>query len=484
MLTCWLGENAAAEARRLFADRGVPSFETPDEAVKAFMQLVEYRRNQDLLLQTPPATPPLPAAEGGQARSIVEKARSAGRLLLTEPEAKAVLAAYAIPTVKTEIAADAEEAGRIAARLGFPVALKILSAQITHKSDVGGVRLDLQSAGAVEAAAREMLANVAAAVPNATIDGFTVQAMIRRPHAYELLVGIGDDPTFGPVILFGQGGTATEVIGDRAIGLPPLNMALAKEIIERTRIARMLRGYRDRPPVDIDAVALVLVRLSQMVADLPEIGELDINPLLADEAGVIALDARIVIRSGAPILERMAIRPYPADLEHEVAMPDGLRFLVRPIRPEDEPALVEMVERSTAEDVRLRFFGPFKELPRAVAARLSQIDYSREMAFIATGLAGTPQDGDMLGVARLIGDPENENAEFAVMVRSDLKGRGVGFLLMGELIAYARRRGLKRLFGVVLKENHTMLEMADQLGFVRTDNASTGLVDLSLDLGR
>lgn len=477
VFTCWLGETSAASPRRRFAEAKIPSYETPEEAVRAFMHLVRYRRNQNLLLETPS---PLSGGDIDRAAiaAILDQARSAGRAILTEVESKAVLAASEIPVVETRIAASPAEAGAIAAAMKRRIALKIFSKDITHKSDVGGVRLDLDPA-AVVGAAEAMLADVHARAPEARIDGFTVQPMVVRPHAFELLLGISRDVTFGPVVLFGQGGTAAEIVADRAIALPPLDSVLAAELIGRTRISRVLGGYRDRPPAAMDAIENVLIRLAQLAADFPDIAELDINPLLADAAGVIALDARIVLGTGTPA--QAAIAPYPAALARKEKTADGLEFLLRPIRPEDEPLLAEMVRRSDAADIRLRFLQPLAGLPHALAARLSQIDYDREMAFVALNEAGP---SELLGVGRLVADPENEKAEFAIMVRSDLKGRGLGYCLMQELVAYARRRGLKMLHGDVLKENATMLQLAGEFGFTAHAAEASDRVEMRLDLSR
>jgi acetyltransferase len=301
--------------------------------------------------------------------------------------------------------------------------------------------------------------------------------MIKRPRAHELLLGISIDRVFGPVLLIGHGGTAAEVIGDRAIGLPPLNQVLAREMIDRTRVARLLGGYRDRPPADIEAVAAALVSLSRLAADFRDIAELDINPLLVDETGVLALDARIIVRQ-APVSDDFAIRAYPADIEHEVGLRSGATVLIRAIRPDDEPKIVDMVARSSEEDVRLRFLGPLKRLPHEMASRLSQIDYDREIALVAEA----PEGGDICGVARLIADPDNEAAEFAVMVRSDMKGKGLGYELMSELLAHARRHGLKTLFGDILQENTMMLQMAGELGFTRIATDDPRIVRVSNDL--
>lgn len=479
VLTCWLGEGAAAEARRLFAVRKLPSYETPEQAVEAFGHLVRYRRNQELLMQTPPSVSDLPGIDHGSAEAIIDAVLADGRTVLTEPEAKDLLSAFGIPTVESVTATNPQEAAEAAERLGCPVVLKILSRDITHKSDVGGVQLNLASSAAVAQAAADMLENVRRKAPDARIDGFTVQPMIRRPGAHELILGIAEDAVFGPVILFGQGGTAVEVIGDRSVGLPPLNPILAQDMIERTRIHRLLRGYRDRPPADLDAIALILVKLSQLVADLDRVAELDINPLLADAAGVIALDARVVVRPRGGTKRRLAIRPYPRQLEQDVETFGGRRFFVRPIRPEDEEAVVDMLASSSRDDVRLRFFAPMKEFGHSFAARLTQIDYDREMALVALEPGGT----DVLGVVRLISDPDNEAAEFAVMVRSDLKGVGLGYSLMRRILDYARERGTARVFGDVLRENTTMLRMAEELGFeTKSTDLQSGVVTVEMTL--
>jgi acetyltransferase len=481
--TCWLGETATLESRRLFAENRIPTYETPNEAVRAFMQLVAYRRNQDLLLEAPAAEADLPPPDRKAARAVIETVLAEKRSVLTEPEAKAVLVAYGIPTVLTRTAADPAGARRAAEEIGPPVALKILSPDISHKSDVGGVRLDLDTPEAVENAAREMLVHVGQRMPKARLAGFTVEEMVSRRGAVELLVGVAGDATFGPVILFGQGGTAAELIGDRAVGLPPLNSILAGEMMARTRIARLLGGYRDRPPVDIDAVKATLVKLSQMVVDFAEIAELDINPLIADAAGVLALDARIVVKPAAgKATARLAIQPYPAELAHRITLESGLTALVRAIRPEDKPLLLDLVARSSPEDIRLRFFAPLKTIQSGMAARLSQIDYSREMALVAVATDPDTAKDAVLGVARFIADPNFETAEYAIMVRSDQKGRGLGYELMTELIAYARSRGLKTIHGDVLRENVTMLQMAGELGFVQADTDSPEVVRVTIDL--
>lgn len=478
VLTCWVGEGAAAEARRLFAVRGLPSYEAPEQAVQAFGHLLRYQRNQALLRQTPPSVSDLITIDRAAAEAIIDAVLSDGRTLLTEPEAKDLLSAFGIPTVDSYIAQTPAEAAECSQQFEGPAVLKILSREITHKSDVGGVKLDLGSPEAVAQAAEDILDTVRKKAPGAKVDGFTVQPMIRRPGAHELILGIAEDATFGPVILFGQGGTAVEVIGDRAVGLPPLDPIIAHDMIGRTRISRLLRGYRDRPAVDLDAVALTLVKLSHLVAELDRVAELDINPLLADADGVIALDARVVVQPQGKRRRQLAIRPYPRELEQEVETASGRRFALRPIRPEDEDALADMLARSSRDDVRLRFFAPPTDFGGGFSARLTQIDYDREMALVAL----EPGGSEILGVVRLISDPDGEAAEFAVMVRSDLKGIGLGYALMLRILDYARERRIGRVFGEVLSGNQTMLRMARDLGFEIGKFSEKGTVSVKLDL--
>jgi acetyltransferase len=481
LLACWLGEATARAGRARLEAARVPAYETPDAAVRAFMHLVAHRRNRALLMQVPEAAARAGAAAIDAARATVEAALAAGRTVLTDAEAMAVLAHFGIPTVTTRLTpADPAAAAAEAARIGFPAVLKILSPDIAHKSEVGGVGLALVDEAAVATAAAAILATVAARAPHARIDGFVVQAMAGRPRAHELVCGISEDATFGPVVLVGAGGTAVEVLDDHAIGLPPLDPTLARDMIARTRVARLLAGYGDRPPADVEAVAAVLVALSELAVALPNVVELDINPLVADADGVLALDARIVVATVTAGGRRLAIRPYPRSLERRVDIDGGERFEVRPIRPEDAPALADMVRLSTPEDLRLRFFAPVLELSAERAARLTQIDYDREMALVALNEAAA-----IVGVVRLIADPENDTAEFAVMVRSDIKGRGLGSVLMQAILDYARARGTTRVVGSVLRENTSMLRLCTELGFtIRPDPDDPGVAAVEHTLQR
>lgn len=469
VVTCWLGGSAVAEGRRLLAAAGLPSAEAPDEAVRTVMHLVDHRRNQALLLQTPAEVTDAPDAPA--ARRIVEAAIAEGRAALTDPEARALLAAYGVPVVASGIAQDPAAAGTLAEEFDDPVALKILSRDISHKSEVGGVTLGLVGAAAVQAEATAMLARVRAAKPKAAIDGFMVEAMVRRPQSQELLVGIARDATFGPVILFGQGGTAAEVVADRCVGLPPLDDVLAHDMIARTRVARLLAGYRDRPPADLAAIARVLIALGQIAVDLPEVRELDINPLVADAAGVLALDARVGL--GPVDAAGPAIVSYPAGLALRTTV-GGEALSLRPVRPQDAPGLVAMIDRSEPSDIRFRFGGAMRHLSPRLAAHLSQIDYDRQMAFVAERT-----DGAIIGVGRLVADPEGETAEFALMVESDRQNRGLGRLLMKSLLDYAEARGLRQVWGQVARANDRMLQLCAAFGFARVADGDPATVRMT-----
>ena len=464
VMACWLGDAAVHDAREIFEEAGVANYATPEEAVRAFAMLATYRRNQALLLEAPTASENA-KPDVGAARRVIEGALAAGRDMLDELEAKAVLTAYGIPVVQTvAVGASGDSAAVVAGRIGYPVVLKILSPDISHKSDVGGVQLNLRDEPALREAVDAMLGRVRAKLPQARIAGFTVQTMAARPQAQELIVGASIDPVFGPVLLFGHGGIAVEVLADRAIGLPPLNRVLARELIGRTRVAKLLAGYRDRPPANLDAVGDVLIAISQMLADLPELAELDINPLWADHQGVLALDARLrVCQAAGAGAARFAITPYPTELVEAVDW-QGQSITVRPIRPEDEAQHKAFIAAVAPHDLRLRFFSARRALPRSELARLTQIDYAREMAFVAVR---TRPGGDQetLGVVRAVIDPDNIEAEFAVLVRSDLKGQGLGRLLMDKIVRFLVGRGTIRIVGVVMRENAPMRALALSLGF-------------------
>lgn len=484
VLTSWLGDGAAEASRRLFIDAGISTFETPEAAVEGFMQLVRYRRAQDELMQVPPSAPEALRFDAAEADKILGEALAGHRYTLSEIEAKRLLASYGIPVVPTEIAttpAEVETKAEAILQRHRACVIKILSDDITHKSDVGGVRLALTTALEARVAAEEMLVNIAKLRPSAVIRGFTVQAMIERAGAHELIVGASEDATVGPLMMFGAGGTAVEVTADTSHALPPLDLKLAYQMMRETRVFRLLKGYRDRPAADIEAIALVLVRLSYLVARHQEIRELDINPLLADEMGVIALDARVAIADPKQKPRKpLSVRPYPVEWERTVKVEGMGDVVLRPIRPDDEPQYEKFFTYITPDDLRMRFFTAAPERTFRFYARMTQIDYAREMAF--TAVSGK---GEILGVARLISDPDYRRAEFAVIVRSDLKGKGLGYRLMQQLVDYARAEGLSELYGDVLAANTTMLKLCRDLGFKSEldDGADVFRVRLQLSPG-
>jgi acetyltransferase len=467
----WVGDNGKAEAA--FDAAGIPYFQSESDAVDGFMHLVRYRDGQNALMETPPSLPQDFAPDVEAARRIVRAAADSGRVWLDPIEITGLMAAYAIPIATATLARTPDEAVAAARPLlaHGAVAVKILSPDIVHKSDIGGVQLNLASEQAVHAAAADILARARTAKPEAQITGVTVHPMIVRPKARELIAGVADDATFGPIIVFGSGGTAVEVVNDKALALPPLDLGLARALIARTRVARILKGYRDVAAANIGAVALTLVKLSQLVADLPEVRELDLNPLLADRSGVIALDARVAVAkvttrrrgSGHP---RLAIRPYPKEWERDVPLRDGTTIRLRPIRPEDEPLYPPFLQQISPADLRLRFFAPVKNFGHGFIARFTQIDYARAMAFLALDQTS----GEMLGVGRIHIMAHSDTAEYAVLVRTDMKGRGIGWVLMQALIDYAGKEGLRALRGEVLADNLAMLRMCEELGFDITDD--------------
>jgi acetyltransferase len=471
VLGCWLGGPAVVAARQTFQAAGVPCFDTPEAAVRALALRLAYRRNQDELLQAPPDEA-LAQLDSARLRVLIDNALSQGRSWLNEREVHAVLQACGVPVVPSRaVKASPRAAARAAAELGFPVVIKIHSPDVLHKSDVGGVvgtGGELGDEAAVERAGRAMLRRVRQLRPGARIEGFTVQPWVHRTLAQELIAGAHVDALFGPVILFGQGGTAVEVLADRALALPPLNEPLARALVARTRISRLLAGWRDVPAANAHAVHRVLCAISTLLSQVPEVAELDINPLLADSEGVLALDARIRVDARRPAgAAHFAIRPYPAELVEQLPW-QGRVLTLRPIRPEDEARHLAFLEKLDPQDIRMRIFYSRRSIERSELARLTQIDYEREMALLATA-PDDHGDEETLGVVRAVTDPNNAEAEFGIVVRSDMKGRGLGSLLMHKLIDYQRRRGTTALVATVLRENTGMLGLMQRLGFTERE---------------
>lgn len=483
VLTNWLGDGTAEAARALFAESGIPAFDTPGDAITGFMQLVRYQRAQAELMRAPPSLPAELACDAGAAAAIIGGATAEGRSTLSEVEAKGLLAAYGIPVVETRIAAAPDEVEPLAASMvagGGACVVKVLSDDISHKSDVGGVRLGLESAAEARKAAEDMLARVARMKPGARVKGFTVQPMVRRPRAHELILGMTEDPTFGPMLMFGAGGVGVEVLKDTRQALPPLDLKLAAELMRGTRVMKLLEGFRDWPRAKLDEIELALVRLSYLVIGHPEIREIDINPLLADHEGVVALDARVRLSRADEAPRRpLAVRPYPAQWARRIEVPGIGELAIRPIRPEDEALYEDFFAALSPHDLRMRFFTAAPALTHKLVSRLTQIDYAREMAFVAIEAA----TGRLLGVSRLAADPDYREAEYAVLVRSDLKGRGIGWRLMQQLIEYARHERLQKLEGFVYAENTTMLDMCAELGFkIEADPEDMTIRKVVLDL--
>jgi acetyltransferase len=484
VLASWIGGDQAALSA--FIDAGIPNYPTEADAVGGFMFLAGYSAAQERLMQMPPALPSDQPADTAAARGIVHAAIDAGRRWLDPLETVALLEHYRIPIAPVELASNGEQASilaRPALEQGQAIAVKLYAHGIQHKSDVGGVALDLTSEQAVRDAAAGILERASRLRPDARVIGVLVQPMIRRRSARELIAGISDDEVFGPVMLFGHGGTGVEVIDDKALALPPLDLPRARDLIARTRVSKLLAAYRNVPAADVDAVAAVLVRLARLAVEIPEVRELDINPLLADELGALAVDARIAIhdhriesRDGA----RLAIRPYPSEWEQQITIDGDIGVQVRPVRPEDEPLFTTFFARTSAEDLRLRFFYRIRTYDHHFIARLTQIDYARSMAFIAID----ERNGELIGVARFFSDADYQKGECAILIRSDMKGRGLGRQLMRHLIDYTRAEGLSRLEGEVLSENQAMLDMCRQLGFtIALDPAVKGVHRIALDLG-
>ena len=466
VIACWMGEGQVCEGRQRFKDAGIPSFSSPEPAVEVFSYLSAYYENQRLLMQTPGpiARNTDPDVEG--ARLIIESALSQGRNVLTEVESKALLSTFRIPVAQTLIARDPTEAMLMAQQMGFPVAMKINSQAISHKSDVGGVRLGLSSGHAVRSAFTGMIAEVKRLRPDAQIDGVVIEPMLERPNAREVLVGVASDPVLGPVIVFGTGGVDVEAQQDRAVSLPPLNRYLARDLMHRTRVIKLLGEFRNRPAADMDALEQILLRVSEMVCELPWIQELDINPLLVDDKGALALDARIIIAPRAPTADRyahMAIHPYPAYLASTWQLPNGTDVVIRPIRPEDAELTQDFVRSLSEETKYFRYMDAVRELSQAMLVRFTQIDYDREMALLAV----THVDGREveLGVARYAINPDGDSCEFAVVVSDQWQKQGIAHKLMKVLMDVARAKGLRVMDGEVLKTNRRMLKLAEGLGF-------------------
>jgi acetyltransferase len=477
VLACWMGEHQVEAANRLFTQHHLPSFSNPESSVEAFAYLASYYQNQQLLLQVPGPLKNLSEPDIDGARLIIESVLAENRSVLTIRESKALLHAFAIPVTQTIECDSANDALVAAESMGFPVAMKIHSLAISHKSDVGGVRLNIGNAHAVRSTYHELLEEVTSKNPEVKIEGVTIEPMYSPPHGRELLIGVIRDPVFGPAITFGAGGTQVEILRDRAVALPPLNTFLAEKMIGQTRIAKLLGSFRNMPAVNMSALVELLRHVSEMVCELPEITSLDINPLIADENGVMALDARIVVEHPSPSLDRyghMAIHPYPNHLVSLLQLADGTNIKIRPIRPEDASIEQSFVRELSPQSKYFRFMQGLNELTQQMLVRFTQLDYSRELALIAV-LESHAKETE-LGVARYVMNPDGDSCEFALVVADKWQNRGIGSRLMNALIEAARQHGIERMEGEILANNQNMLKLTKNLGFsLQTSTEDAGI---------
>ena len=479
LLSCWMGDASVVAGRGVLNDATIPTFRTPEAAVGAFGNIASFYQNQQLLQQTPPPLSTLAKPDIEGARLIIENVLAERRKVLTEMESKTLLSAFHIPVTQTILARSANEAMMIATQLGFPVALKIDSPDISHKSDVEGVALNILNATGVRDAYTEMMQTVTRLKPNARINGVTVQTMARARRGREVCVGLVTDDPFGPVIAFGAGGTMIELIDDRAMELPPLNQFLARHLIARSRVAETLGEWRGASAVNMDALEQILLRVSEMVCELPQLREMDINPIIVDASGAVAVDARIVIdhalqaASGrAKYYNHLSILPYPARFEQVWPLPGGGEYTVRPIHPDDAQMLQEMMGHLSSESRYFRFVSSMVELPPAMLARFTLIDYDREMALVAVfkerkaGPSGEIIEKErIVGVSRYITNPDQSSCEFALVVADDFSGKGLGSRLMLSIMDVAREKGLSEIEGLVLTKNPGMLKLMKSLGY-------------------
>ncbi len=473
----WMGGTTVDQAVYQFNLQGYPTYSTPERAVAAFQRLDGHRRRQKMLQEIPGRFSSELTVDRPRVRGFVDRLMDAGTFVLGELEAKPILAAYGIPINPVKLARTPAEAVRLADQIGYPVVLKIVSPDIVHKSEAGGVCLSLESAAAVEAAYARLVGTAA----HAAITGVSVQPMLHGA-GYELIIGARRDPVFGPVVIFGAGGIYTEILRDRTIALPPLNRALARQMIEGTRLAPLLEGYRGQAAVSLEVIEEVLIRVSRLVTDFPEIAELDINPAMVVGDRLRAADARIRLDACSETApDHLVISPYPHQLEERVVTRSGLHLLIRPIKPEDAPLFAELFQKLSSESIYFRFFSPLKRISPEMLARFTQLDYGRDMALVA--MAEAPQGEEMLGAARLIRESAlNNRAEFSIMVADALHGQGIGAALLGKLIAAARTLEIQTVVGYVLADNTHMLRLGRKTGFRQRHNHEMGAIELTIDI--
>ncbi|WDN87253.1 acetyltransferase [Desulfosarcina sp. BuS5] len=482
VITSWIGGSYVEAGRKIFNKAGIPTFDTPERAIRAFMDLDLYAKNIEMLQEIPSKFPKKLEFDRKKAKELVNNKIEAGEFNMTEIDSLSLLEAYGIPVNPAIKALSAKEAGDKAEATGFPVVIKINSKDISHKTDAGGIALNIKNKAEAIDSFANIMRNAKEYNPEAVIEGVTIQPMVNDVD-YELILGAKKDHDFGPVILFGMGGTLTEVIKDMAIALPPINRLLARRLMEQTKVYSILQGFRSRPPADLVFIEEILIRLSQMVTDIAEIEELDINPLVIKQGKICAVDARVILKpADIPAPFHLVISPYPNQHEEIITHPKLGELLIRPIRPDDATLLENLFNTLSPQSVYHRFFGYLKRLPHSMLARFTQIDYDREIAFVA--LSNTKDGEIMLGAARVITQINRKHAEFAVLVGDPWQGKGIGAELLKRCLAIAREHGIEKVWGMVLYENTQMLSLSKKIGFTIKKNPGAGVYELNLELGK
>ena len=479
MVACWMGGKIIGRAVELLNEAGIPTYDTPERAVRAFLYMVEYARNLEILLEIPPKMTRHMVFDQEKARKLLSGAPERG--FMPESDSKEMLMAYGLPVIRTEIAKTEVQASDIGRDVGYPLVMKVHSPDITHKTDAGGIRLDLRTDADVREAYNQIISSARRYKPDARFGGVTIQPYYSNPD-FEILMGAKRDPNFGPVILFGMGGIYTEVLKDRALGLPPMNRLLARRLMQATKAYTLLQGYRNRPAADMERLEEMIVRLSQLLIDFPEIAELDMNPVLIKDGNPVAVDARILVSPlEVPSSLHLVIGPYPEEDESHMVSVDGRRIFIRPVKPEDAPLFTALFKVLSPTTIYYRFFGLLKELKPEMLARFTQIDYDREIALVA--IDEDSETDRMLGVARIIGDPDGKTGEFAVLVGDAWQGKGIGSNLLEKCLSIAEKRGFKTVHGIVLKENKNMLALGKKLGFEIKRDPACGDNELVIHFG-
>jgi acetyltransferase len=479
VFACWMGGKRIATAVDVLNAAGIPTYDTPERAVRAFLYMVEYTRNLELLLEVPPKMTGHMVFDQEKARKLI--AAEPAQEFLPETDSKEILAAYGLPVIRTEIAETEVQASRVGREIGYPLVMKVHSADITHKTEAGGIRLDLRCDADVCEAYNQIISSSRRYKPDARIEGVTIQPYFSNPD-FEILLGAKRDPNFGPVILFGMGGIYTEVLKDRALGLPPMNRLLARRLMQETKAYSLLQGYRNRPAADMERLEEMIIRLSELLIDFPEIAELDMNPVLIKDGNPVAVDARILVSPlEVPSSLHLVVGPYPEEDESHMVSVDGRRIFIRPVKPEDAPLFTALFKVLSPTTIYYRFFGMLKELKPEMLARFTQIDYDREIALVA--IDEDSETDRMLGVARIIGDPDGRTGEFAVLVGDTWQGQGIGSNLLEKCLSIAEKQGFKTVHGIVLRENRNMLALGKKLGFEIKRDADSADNELVIHFG-